>query len=191
MLTAEQMATNQTKFQETNQKYGIFTPELEKFLGDSFYTSPASTTIELGGCYPGGLLNVTMKACKYIIGINELLPKNIKQDKNTIVRVSFLSQIGRCFLFVNNDNEWQRKTLGKMYDYNPDIIKLKTGERAIYYAMSNGVKLNDLEFQCIINLDKDSDDKQAKYFSEPLTQIVKQGFELAFTEEKSYGKKGN
>lgn len=185
MLTEQQLELNKKKFIETNQKYKMFTPELLKFLGDDLYIAPASTTLDMHGCFPGGLLNTIMKACKYSIQINDLLPENQRVLKETIVKCSFLSQIGKVFMLVPNSSEWHRKNLGKMYEFKETNVKLKSSERSIYYATKYGVLLTEEEFQCIINHEKDSDDKQAKYFSLPLTQIIKQGFELAILEEKN------
>ena len=50
MLTITQLEKNQKKFIETNAKYNIFTKELEEFLGEDFYTSPASTSLNMIGC---------------------------------------------------------------------------------------------------------------------------------------------
>jgi hypothetical protein len=188
MLTIQQSESNQAKFKETNQKYNIMTKELEEFLGDGLYTAPASSSLNMVGCYPGGLLHHTIKACKYSIKINEILPENLRQPAENIVRTVFLSQIGKVFMFCLNENEWQVKNTGKMYEFCDDIVRLRVGERSAYYAIKYGVNLSEEEYQAIINLDKDDDDKMAKYFSSSLTQIIKLGFELAVMEEKN-GKK--
>lgn len=189
MLTIPQLEHNKAKFLESNEKYNIMTKELVDFLGDDLFTSPASTTLTMVGCYPGGLLNNTIKACKYAIKINDVLPENVKQPIASIVRATFLSQIGKVFMFCPTENEWQHKQ-GKMYDFCDDVIRLRVGERSIYYATKYGVELSEEEFQAILNLDKDDDDKMAKYFSSPLTSIIKWGFEFAIMEEKN-GKKGS
>jgi hypothetical protein len=186
-LTIPQLEHNKAKFIETNQKYNIMTKELEDFLGDDLYTSPASTTLSMVGCYPGGLLNHTIKACKYAIKINDILPEGLKQTPISIVKSVFLSQIGKVFMFCLTENEYQKKR-GQMYDFCDDTIRLRVGERSIYYATKYGVRLTEEEYQAILNLDKDDEDKMAKYFSSPLTQIIKWGFELAIMEEKN-GKK--
>jgi len=62
---------------------------------------------------------------------------------------------------------------------------MHVGERSVYYAMSHGVKLEESEYQAILNLDKNEEDKMSKYFSEPLTEIIRHGFDLAAMEEKS------
>ncbi len=65
---------------------------------------------------------------------------------------------------------------------------MKAGERSAFYALKYGCNLDDDEYQAIINVDKDSDDKMAKWHSSILSQILKHGFELALIEEK-YGNK--
>ena len=146
---------------------------------------PASSSLNMVGCYPGGLLQHIIKACKYSIRINEILPENLRQPVENIVKIVFLSQIGKVFMFRLNEKV---NNAGKMYEFCDDIVRLHVGERLAYYAIKYGVKLSEKDFQAITNLDKDDDDKMAKYFSSPLTQIIKLGFELAIMEEKN-GKK--
>ncbi len=188
MLTIQQLEHNKTKFIETNKKYNIMTKELLDFLGDNLYTSPASTRLTMVGCYPGGLLNHTIKACKYAIKVNDVLPEFLKQPIPTIVKVTFLSQIGKAFMFCMTENDYLKKQ-GVMYDFCDDIVRLRVGERSAYYATKYGVQLSEEEYQAILNLDKDDEDKMAKYFSSPLASIIKWGFELAIMEEKNDTKK--
>lgn len=188
MLTIQQLENNQKKFQEINTKYGIFTSELQEFLGQDFFTAPATTTIDMYGCYPGGLLSHCLNACKYAVNANTLLPDNIRIDVPSIIRTIFLSQIGKVFLFKPNENEWQRKTLGKMYDFADTVVSMRVGERSIFYATKHGTSLTEEEYQAILNSDKESDDKMAKYHSGVLSHIIKIGFELSILEEK-HGKK--
>jgi hypothetical protein len=93
------------------------------------------------------------------------------------------------FLFKLNDSEWHRTNLGKMYVYKTEgMTAMKVGERSIYYATKFGCSLEEDEYQAIINIDKDSEDKMAKWYSMILSQVMKHGFELALIEEK-YGTK--
>jgi len=187
MLTIQQLEHNKSKFIETNEKYGIMTKELLDFLGDDLYTAPASTRLTMSGCYPGGLLNYMIRACKYSIKVNELLPETLKRPVPVIVKTVFLAQIGKVFMYCLTENEYNKKQ-GQMYDFCDDSIRLRVGERSAYYAINYGVKLTEEEYQAILNLDKDDEDKMARYFSSPLTSIIKWGFELATLEEK-HGKK--
>jgi hypothetical protein len=188
MITLEKLEKNKKKFFDVNSEYKIFTSELEEFLGESFYVSPASPSTDLYGCYPGGLLDHLIKVCKYSLLINDLLPEKIKVKKEKIIKVVFLSQIGKVFLFVENPSEWHRVNQGKPYVYDSkNKTALRTGERSVFYATKHGVKLEEDEYQAIINVDKDTDDKMAKWHSSIIGQILRQGFELAIIEEK-YGK---
>lgn len=178
------------KFTEINKEYGIFTKELEDFLGDDFYLAPASASLDMFNCYPGGLLVHLMTTAKHAVNLNEQLPDNIKVDKASLMKVVFLSQIGRTFMYSISTNEWQAKNLGRMYEYN-DLMRLSVGERSIMYAAQNGVKLSEEEYQAILYSDKDDSEKMPRMFLNPISQIVKMGSQLAIMEEinKKDGKK--
>ena len=189
MISEEQIKKNKQKFDETNQKYNIFTKELQEFLGEDFYLSPASASLDMYCCYPGGLLHHLIKVCKFSVNLNNMLPANIKSDDATIIRVVFLSQIGKTFLFKFNSNEWYAKNKGKVYEYRSDeMVSMTIGERSAYYATKYGVKLTEEEYQAIINTDKDGTERSVRWLSKPLSHIIKLGFEMALMEEK-YGKK--
>jgi hypothetical protein len=191
MLSAQQIETNKKKFLETSEKYGVMNAELLAFLGEDIFIAPAAATLDAYGCHPGGLVNHLLKACKYAIQVSDLLPANLQVAKESIIKATLLSQIGKTFLFRPNPSDWHRKNLGKMYEYNDDLVSMRVGERSAYYALNHGIKLNETEFQAIINSDKESDDKMAKFFSADLTNIIKHGVELAILEEKANGKNTN
>jgi hypothetical protein len=113
--------------------------------------------------------------------VNELLPDRLKQPTETIVKVVFLSRIGKVFMFKLKDGAGGNQP----YEFDDDIVRLHVGERSVYYALKHGVDLSELETQAILNIDKEGFDKMAKYFSEPLTEVIKHGFALATLEDKN------
>jgi hypothetical protein len=169
------------KFAELNKEHHIFSKELEEFLGEAYYASPASISIDLPGCFPGGLLSHSMTTAKYAVLINDLLPEGIKVDKSSLLKVVFLSQIGRTFMYTISTNEWQAKNRGIMYEYN-ESMRLSVGERSIMYATQHGVKLTDEEYQAILYSDKDDSDRQPRIFLNPISQLLKMGNQLAAME---------
>ena len=185
MLNTTQIEFNKNKFKETNLKYGVFNKELEEFLGEDFYTSPATSNLDMYGAYPGGLLHHLIRSCTYCIKVNELLPEKLKQDVNSIVRVVFLSQIGKVFMFELNKNDWEVKKLNKPYSFTEDSYKLKTGERTLFYIMKYDIKLTESEYHAIVSIDKMDDDKILKMTPTTLSQLIKIGFNLAIMEEKN------
>ena len=178
MLNKEQIESNKSKFLETNSRYKIFNQDLLDFLGEEYFIAPSSLSLDMFGCYPGGLLNVCFKAAKYAIKTNDILPDNMKQNPTSILKCVFLSQIGKSFLFKPNPSEWHRKNLGKMYEFTDSEVSMKSNERSIHYILKFGIQLSEEEFQTILNSDKEPDDKMAKYRSTTLSHVIKIGFEL-------------
>ena len=54
---------------------------------------------------------------------------------------------------------------------------MSVGERSIYYSISNGVKLNEIEYSTIINFEKE-------FTNNVYETILRQANELAIIEEK-------
>mgnify|MGYP001416896502 FL=1 len=181
----EKINKNNQTFIEKNELYGILTKELLEYLGEDLLTAPASTMKSLHNAFPGGLIDHILKTTKYAIGINKLLPTGMDVEAQSIVKVCFLHQIGKTFLYKWCESEWHRNNQGKMYEFNEELTSMKIGERSVYYAMKYGVKLSEEEYQAIVNYDKPEDDKQSKWYGSTLSTILKQANELAIIEEKN------
>tara|TARA_R100000734_G_C3319302_1_gene115081 strand:- start:20535 stop:21110 length:576 start_codon:yes stop_codon:yes gene_type:complete len=181
----DKILKNKQTFLEKNKLYGILNKELLDYLGEDLLTAPASTMTSLHNAFPGGLIDHVLKTTKYAIGINKLLPDSLSVDAQSIVKVCFLHQIGKTFLYKWCESEWHRTNQGKMYEFNEDITSMKIGERSVYYAMKYGVTLSEEEYQAIVNYDKPDDDKQSKWYGSTLSTILKQANELAIIEEKN------
>ena len=181
----DKILKNKQTFLEKNELYGILNKELLDYLGEDLLTAPASTMTSLHNAFPGGLIDHVLKTTKYAIGINKLLPESMSVESHSIVKVCFLHQIGKTFLYKWNESEWHRKNQGKTYVYNEELVSMRVGERSIFYATQYGVHLTEEEYQAIINYDKGEDDKQSKWYSTTLSTILKQANELAIIEEKN------
>jgi len=181
----DKILKNKEIFLEKNKLYGVLPKELLDFLGEDLITAPASSMTSLHNAFPGGLIDHILRTTKYAIGINKLLSPNMEVDTHSIVKVCFLHQIGKTFLYKWNESEWHRKNQGKIYEYNEELVSLKIGERSAYYSLKYGVELTDEEYQSIINYDKSDEDKQSKWYGCTLSTILKQANELAIIEEKN------
>ena len=71
-----------------------------------------------------------------------------------------------------------------MYDFRNEQVSMRIGERSVFYALSNGIKLTEAEYAAIINHDKDDSDKQAKYHNSVLGELLKFANIMAIKEEK-------
>lgn len=180
---------NKTRFIDSVKNNGNFiTDELYEFLGEDLWTSPASTTLQLHNCFPGGLVDHILKVTGYAIKINDTLPEKLRVNKTSLIKVSFLHQIGKIKLYLLNDTDWEIKR-GILYKFNEELPSMKISERSLYYCNQYGVKLSDLEFQAIMNFEKTDEDKQSRWYSDILSIILKQAIELAIYEEKQTNEK--
>ena len=183
-LNKPRLEKNVSKFEEVNKKYDIFTKELLDFLGQEFFLSPASPMKDMNNSFPGGLIDHSIKVAKYAVYLNKSIPESMQETMDSILKVSFLSEIGKTFLFTPCKSEWHVTNLGKYYEYNEDLVSMRVGERSAYYALNYGVKLTDNEYQAILNHDKSDEDKQVRWYTTKLGQLLKQATDLAILEEK-------
>lgn len=182
-LKPETIAKNARKFFKTASDNGFMNDELITFLGEDFIKAPATPLKDLYNAFEGGLIDHLLTVTKYAIGINDLHTTN-KVDKNSILKVCLLHQIGKAKAYTQCTSEWHIKNQGKMYEYN-DLTSMRVGERSAYYAMSHGITLSEEEFQAIVNHDKDDSDKQAKYHNSWLGDLLKIATIMAVAEEKN------
>jgi hypothetical protein len=184
MLDKEQILKNKEIFLDVNKTYDILTQELLEFLGENLFLSPATTNLSMFGCYPGGLMNHMINSCRYSVKMNDLLPQDKRIDKKDIVRCSFILHIGKTFLYVDNKNDWAKKTLGKIYDFNPELMIMKGNHRSVYYANSYGVKLSEIEYNAIITQDNENNENN----DDILAFLLKKGVEMSILIEKNGNK---
>lgn len=183
-LKKEQITKNVTKYFKTAQEYGFMNEELTTFLGQDFIKAPASTMKDLHNAFEGGLIDHLLRVTKYAVSLNDsILPDDQKIDKKSLVKVGLLHQIGKAHLYTPCTSEWHIKHQGKMYDF-ADVVSMRVGERSAFYVLTHGIKLTEEEYQAIINYDKDESDKQAKYHTNTLGEILKIANQLAIMEEK-------
>jgi hypothetical protein len=189
-LTKAKIVANATKYFETAEKHGFATPELQAFLGLDFVGAPASTTLKLHNAFEGGLIDHILRVMKhaYLINKNNLVA-GLKLSETSLFKIVLLHSIGKAKLYVVNDSEWHRKNQGKMYNFNEDLVSARVGERSAYYALTNGVELNEEEYAAIVNFDK-LDDAQAEWYNTTGGDLLKIAVRLAIMEEKHIANEG-
>lgn len=181
-LDKEKIIANTKKYFETATKLGFMNDDLMTFLGNSFIDAPASSMTAYHNAFDGGLIDHLLKVTTYSIKINDSLPENERVDKNSLIKVCLLHQIGKAKLYLPCQSEWHRTKQGKLYEFNNELISMRVGERSVYYAISNGIKFTEEEYIAIINFDK-NDDKQSEFHNSMLGRILKMGSELAIQHE--------
>ena len=187
-LTQEQIVKNTKRYLDAAKEYNILTPELEQFLGTDFIKAPASTTLDLHNAFEGGLIDHILRVMKhaYLINKNNLVD-GLKLPESSLFKIILLHSIGKAKLYIYNESKWHRDNLGKMYDFNQDLVSARVGERSAYYALNNGVELTEEEYAAIINFDKIGD-AQSEWYNTVGGDLLKIAIRLAIMEEKFLNK---
>jgi hypothetical protein len=128
--------------------------------------------------YEGGLIEYLMQVTNYGIMINNALPESERADRNSLLKVCLLHQIGKAKLYKPCTSEWHKNNLGKMYEFNEDLVSMRVGERSVYYATQYGVSLTEDEMIAIINHDK-PEDKMSEYHNSLVGDILKSAIVFA------------
>ena len=189
MIDAAQIEKNKKAYYASIKAYNVCHMDLVDKLADmGLFESPASTMLSLHNAFPGGLVDHLLRVAGYAVKLNDMLPTELKQTKESVIRVSLLHSIGKVGLYKSCKSEWHIKNQGKMYDFNEELTSMTIGERSVYYMISNNQCdgwLTDVEYQAILNYDKDSTDKMAEWHTSSLGEILKMAIKLAIMEEKS------
>lgn len=181
-LDQEKIIKNAKKYFSTGEQYGFMNESLTEFLGQEFIQAPATNGTGGYNAFEGGLIDIILKITRYAVSLSEILPEKLRPSKESIIKVCCLHQIGKAKLFIANTDKWKIDK-GYIYDFNKDLIAMSIGERSVYYALSHGIVLSETEIQAMYNYSKEDCDKQAKWFSTPLSNILKQANDLAIMEE--------
>ncbi len=182
-LGTDKIIANAQKYFDTANKLKFMTDELTAFLGQDFIKAPASTTESLHNAFEGGLIDHLLRVTSYAVKFNNSLPENEKVDQDSLIKVCLLHQIGKARLYTPNESEWHKKNLGKMYNFNEELVSMRVSDRSAIYALSNGVKLTEEEFQAIVMFDRE-DDKMVEYHNSRLGDLLKMANLFAIKSEK-------
>jgi hypothetical protein len=140
-----------------------------------------TTTNENGLAYEGSLLNVILRILTpFALKINDVLPDNIKVEKNSLIKICLLSHISKCEMFEPNDNEWEKEKRGMIFKYTKSNVALKMGIKSLILAQQMGVIFTPEEIEAITIMDRRFDDEQVMFFSNPISVVLKQAHELTY-----------
>ena len=147
---------------------------------EAVISAPFFNTADSGVAYEGAFTRSVIRMIKIAYNLNDTLPEDLRVSEKAINKVCLLSHIAKVLLYIPNENKWEVTNRGMLYTFNNDLKgALRVGERSILIAMNAGVKFSDLEFEAMRIMDKDgSDDNYSKYYSSPLSMIIRQANEI-------------
>jgi len=115
--------------------------------------APASGRTNYHSCYPGGLIDHSLKVLKNAMKIIKSYDMNSRYDKDTLVIVCLMHDIGKLGdldndFYLVNDSDWHRER-GMLYKINDSIQYMSHSDRSIYLLQHFGVKLSEDEWLAI------------------------------------------
>lgn len=146
-----------------------------------------------GAAYDGAFIKNVIRLTHLAHKINAILPEEIQADIASINKVCMLSQIAKVLLYEENDNRWEIANRGMIYKYAQLNGALRVGERSTMIASNVGVKFTEEEYEAMRIMDKSTDDDAyTKYFSSPLSLVIRQASEIiAISNTMEYAKQQN
>ena len=184
MITKEKVAKNAKQFNAVGVKYGVMNDALMEMLGAEFISAPCTSKNDLYNAYEGGLIEHVLNTTKYALSVNESLPEDKQVDKESIIRVSMIHQIGKSKMFIEQDNKWRRDNLGENYTWNEDLLSMSVAERSIFYALKAGIDLSEDEAFAIYNYNSDFVQRPMTSKGEKLAALLRVANMVAVMEEK-------
>ena len=116
----------------------------------------------------------------YAVKVNELLPEEVKVDKNTLVKVCLLHQIAKAVRLIPNDNQWEIEKRMLSYKYDNSLPSIRTGLHSLIICENCGIKFTESEAEAMTINDRDLTDEQSRWHSSVMASIVRQASELTY-----------
>lgn len=184
MLSEEKINLNYVSFVNKLKQYDAYPKALEDDAEFNELLKNASAFIkdDSGGAYEGSLVEHTTRIAVLAFNINTLLFSEVRVSIDSLIRVCYLHQIAKALMIEKNTTDWEVKK-GKLFTFKDELPAIKCGEYSVYLCNKYGIKLTEEEYEAILSVDKINDD-QTKYFSNMLSQILRNAIDLANTERK-------
>lgn len=186
MLTEEKINSNYATFIDKLSNIGVNTDQLVNLIGEEkLKKATYAINSDSGMAFDGSLIYFSLcKIAKLAILINNQVFSSIKVNQDSLLKVSLLHQISKSLMFEENDSQWEKTNRGLLYKYSKLEGALRCGERSAYICLKCGIDLTPEEFEAMKIIDKDSDDNYSKYFSSPLSLILKSTVDLTAAEAR-------
>lgn len=185
-LDEQKKEKNLALFAKRLESIGVDTSLLMSRYGTKIKEAPMSTMVSSNVAYDGALLERILRVfTPRALQVAELLDENIRPSKEQIIKVCLLHKIALALILVPNTNEWEIKNRGYKYVYAKTKAGLKIGMRSVLICNECGIQLTEEEMEAMLILDRaEEGDAQAKFFSTPLSIVIKLTNELFTLENR-------
>lgn len=155
-MDADSIEKNWNKFESLCKRFddpGLNT--LLEEMGERLAMCPNALKTEYSGCYPGGLVDCSLRITASMRKINDTLDESNRLPTASLLKVGLLHDLGKVGdteqdHFLDQDSDWHREKLGQLYKYNESLPKMTYAHRTLFLLQHYGVKLDVLEWEAIL-----------------------------------------
>jgi len=160
--------------------------------------APASTRLEYVCCYPGGLVEHSLRVLNFMAKLRVLYEKSLEVPVTSVVLVGLFHDIGKIGsktknYYVEKDSKWHQEKLGQFYDIHDKFKGISVNQLSLFTLTENEVKLNLDEWYAISSLktgqlreDSFSERSNTDTTPEPwLSVLLQQGVKAAIMEGRN------
>ena len=161
-LSAEHIQANWEIFLTNIEEY-ISSPRKEKLLAfykkfeDDLVLMPASHKVAYHNAFPGGYVDHVTRVVSGALAINKIWKEFGAEQNYTIEELVFsainhdLGKMGNGeeMAYLPSQDEWRKKNLGEMYQYNKKLAYMSVPDRSIKLLVDHDVKLTENEWMTI------------------------------------------
>jgi HD superfamily phosphohydrolase YqeK len=191
-LSAEQIDVNYKKVLEFVNKLGersVVVNSLLDVLGERYALCPASAKLEQHSCFPGGLVEHSLRVLTNALKIRKAFEYDISLE--SIIITALFHDLGKIgdleeSYYIEQDSQWHRDKLGEMYKYNKKCQYMTVPHRSVWLLQQFGIKLTRDEMIAILVHDGQyvDDNKSYKNREPLLADIIHHADFIASKQEK-------
>ena len=124
-------------------------------LGERLCVSPANPREEQYGCYPGGLIDSTLRITTTMRKLNVFHEASVKTP--SILKIGLLHDIGRIGTLdrewlSEQDSDWHHNR-GFHFKQNYELSEKNHYQRTLYLLQHFGISLSEEEYDAIISIE--------------------------------------
>jgi hypothetical protein len=179
MLTPEQIVENYNKFEALAAKTGehrqAALKEFFSAMGERLAMAPASSKVEFHNCFPGGLVEHSLRVLQNSIKLAKAMDVKVNQEE--LIFASLFHDIGKLGdldqeRYLEQDDEYWRKR-GNLYKVNPKMRFMTVPHNSTFLLQHFGIKVSYDETMAILLNDGHFDPVNEPYkMKEPDLAIV-------------------
>lgn len=158
-------------------------------IGERLLTAPASSREAYHNCWPGGLVDHSLRVMRNTYKLLKVMGWEGKFSKESIIISALFHDLGKVG-GVDEDHyvpadDWQKKR-GQLYTYNPKLQFMLNSHRALFLLQHFGIELTEDEYLAILLNDGPEASENTPYnMKEPtLAVVIHQADRLSCEEEK-------